>query len=100
KEYVSEISLINKNERDISFNDTNFPVSLHLVLIEKEKKYSTQAFFVKDISGIMSRETINCTIKFSIPEDIPPGSYHMLFSLKTEPFREGFNSKSERVVID
>ncbi len=100
KEYYSQITLINRNEREIPFNDKNFPVSLHVVLIEKGKKYSTQAFFVKDLTGIKSRETINCKIKFSIPEDIPPGSYHMLFSLKTEPFREGFNSKSERVVID
>ncbi|OFY27987.1 MAG: hypothetical protein A2X17_00425 [Bacteroidetes bacterium GWF2_41_61] len=100
KEYVSKISLVNKNERDIPFNDKNFPVSLHLVLIEKGKKYSVQAFFDKEITGIKNRESINCTIKFSIPEDIPSGTYNMLFSLKTEPFREGFNSKSEKVLIE
>lgn len=100
KEYVWKVTLVNNNNRDISFIDKDFPVSLHLVLMQKGSKYSSQAFFVNEVTEIKSRQTIICTIKFSIPEDIPPGAYHMLFSLKTEPFREGFNSKSEKVLVD
>lgn len=100
KEYDWEVTMINNNDRDISFIDKNFPVSLHLVLIENGRKYSSQASFVNEVSEIKSRQTIISTIKFSIPSDISPGPYHMMFSLKTEPFREGFNSKSKRVLIE
>ena len=99
-EYSSDITLINKNERDIPFNDKNFPVSIHVVLAEKGRKYSIEAFFIDEICEIKSGQTISSSIKYSIPDNIPFGPYHMLISLKTKPFREGFNSNSKRILVN
>ena len=96
-----DISILIKNNYAlyIPFEDPEYPVTIHSVFIRKDKIYSVTGQFVQNISGIEPDAQIVNSIRFEVPADIEPGEYKFMISLKTSPFREGFNSKTVSVTL-
>lgn len=111
---------------DIDFNDPEYPVSLHLIIYTKRNNYSIPVTIINPLettahtSGralhtsdktphtlntignkttIHKGKSITRDLHFTIPNNIPPGQYKIMFSLKCGPFKEGYNSKPQRVQL-
>ncbi|MDP3451414.1 MAG: glycosyltransferase family 39 protein [Bacteroidales bacterium] len=99
-EHMADVKLINFNKFPIDFNNKEFPSFFKVLLTDQKKGIVTlDALFSPPFNILEKHEEILGTIKFSIPENIEPGSYKLMFSIKTEPFREGFNSKNVKIEI-
>jgi len=101
REGSNEISISMKNNyaRYIPFDDPEYPVTIHAVFIKKDKVYSVAGRFRQNITGVESGVQIESSMGFEVPSDIEPGEYKFMISLKTPPFREGFNSRTVSVTL-
>ena len=93
------ISLKNNYALYIPFDDPEYPVTIHSLFIRKDKIYSVAGQFIRSITGIESNALIENSIRFEVPSDIEPGKYRFMLSLRTSPFREGFNSRPISVTV-
>ncbi|MFA6757876.1 MAG: hypothetical protein WCR61_00955, partial [Bacteroidales bacterium] len=100
-----KVIFTNNGEIDINFNDPEYPVSLHLMIYNKRNSYSIPVTIINPPNKAANNTTINKgesitrDLNFTIPNTIPPGKYKIMLSLKCGPFREGYNSKPQRVEL-
>lgn len=100
-----KVIFTNNGVIDINFNDPEHPVSLHLMIYNKRNSYSIPVTIINPPNKAANNTTINKgesitrDLNFTIPNTIPPGKYKIMLSLKCGPFREGYNSKPQRVEL-
>jgi len=93
------ISIKNNYALYIPFDDPEYPVTINSLFIKKDKIYSIEGQFSQNITGIEAGVSTENIMEFVIPSDIEPGEYRFMLSLKTAPFREGFNSSPISVTV-
>ena len=113
------VIITNRGIGDIDFNDSEYPISLHLIIFTKKNRYSIPATIINPQETILNQssattntldtlpnttiihngESISRDLHFIIQDTIPPGRYKIILSLKCGPFREGYNSKPQKVSI-
>ncbi len=99
KEHLVDIEMINPNNIFIPFFDKNFPITPHIVLIRKGRKYSLPASFKKNQISIGAKSKEKNSLAFTFPENMSNGKYHMVISLKCGPFKEGYNSRPVDIIV-
>ena len=97
-----DVSIIMKNNYPlfVPFDDPAYPVTVHAVFIQKDKRFSVACRLAEDVTGIEAGAEIANILSFAIPKEIASGKYKFLVSLKTSPFREGFNSTPISVIVE
>ncbi len=93
------LSVTNTGNKSVRFDQNQFPVSLHMIIIGSGKRFSIpfESYSLPDY--LAPDEKIIFDVTICIPESIPQGSYRVLYSVKCGPFREGFNSNPVSVEI-
>lgn len=100
EDYLIDVKLKNKNSYSINLSSKEFPTYFKVLLTDPKKgRISVDAQFYPYVELLEESEEVVGKIAFTIPVDVKPGSYRVMFSIKTEPFREGFNSKSFKINI-
>lgn len=93
------VEVKNNSEREINLQSQEFISEMRLVLASRGKKssYPVMHSFPKAI--MQANEFYETDLTLLFPQELSPGVYSMILSIKTDPFREGFNSKPIKIEL-